>query len=92
MIGLDRLSLNQMTVHRLGVAETADLCARHGIPAIGLWREPVAELGVRESAAAVRRAGLHVSSLCRGGFFTRADAAARRAHREIGRASCRERV
>jgi hypothetical protein len=35
--------------------------------------------GVRESAAAVRRAGLQVSSLCRGGFFTRADAAARRA-------------
>jgi len=83
VIGLDRLSLNQMTVHRLGVAAAADLCARHGIPAIGLWREPVAELGLRESAAAIRRAGLHVSSLCRGGFFTRADADARRAaHRD----------
>jgi sugar phosphate isomerase/epimerase len=85
VIGLDRLSLNQMTVHRLGVDETARLCARHGIPAVGLWREPVAELGVRESAVAVRRAGLHVSSLCRGGFFTRAgaDAGARRAaHRD----------
>ena len=90
MIGLDRLSLNQMTVHRLGVAETADLCARHGIPAIGLWREPVAELGVRESAAAVRRAGLHVSSLCRGGFFTRPDAAARRAAHQDNLAALEE--
>ena len=32
-----------------------------------------------ESAAAVRRAGLHVSSLCRGGFFTHADPDARAA-------------
>ncbi len=83
MIGLDRLSLNQMTVHRLGVADAARLCQRHGIPAIGLWREPVAELGLRESRATVRRAGLHVSSLCRGGFFTRPDPDGRRAaHRD----------
>ena len=77
MISPDRLSLNQITVHHLGVTETADLCARHGIPAIGLWREPVAELGLPESVAAVRRAGLRVSSLCRAGFFTHADAGAR---------------
>ncbi|MEP7023721.1 MAG: sugar phosphate isomerase/epimerase, partial [Actinomycetota bacterium] len=79
MIGLDRLSLNQATVHHLGVREAVRLCAEHEIPAIGLWREPVAELGLHESAAAVRQAGLDVSSLCRGGFFTHADADARRA-------------
>ena len=44
---------------------------RHEIPAIGLWRDRVAEVGLAEAAAAVRAAGLHVSSLCRGGFFTR---------------------
>jgi sugar phosphate isomerase/epimerase len=73
---LARLSLNQRTVQRLGVAEAVDLCVRHGIPSIGLWREPVAEHGLAASATLVRDAGLRVSSLCRGGFFTVADPAA----------------
>ena len=72
-IGLDRLSLNQATVQHLGLADAAALCVRHDIPAIGLWRDRVAEIGLAQAAAAVRAAGLHVSSLCRGGFFTRAD-------------------
>jgi sugar phosphate isomerase/epimerase len=69
---IDRLSLNQATVKRSTVAEAADGCVRHGIPAIGLWREPVAEYGIAKAAALVRAAGLRVSSLCRGGFFTTA--------------------
>ncbi len=73
MIGVRRLSLNLATVKNLGLAECAELCVRHEIPAIGLWRDRVAELGLAESVAAVRAAKLHVSSLCRGGFFTRAD-------------------
>ena len=75
-IGLERLSLNQATVKHLSLAEAVALCGRHGIPAIGLWRDRVAEAGLAEAAAAVRAAGLRVSSLCRGGFFTQADAGA----------------
>jgi sugar phosphate isomerase/epimerase len=71
-IALERLSLNQATVKYLSLAEAVALCARHDIPAIGLWRDRVAEAGLAEAAAAVRAAGLQVSSLCRGGFFTRA--------------------
>ena len=78
-IGLDRLSLNQATVKRLGLRETVELCVRHEIPAIGLWRDRVAETGPAAAAAAVRAAGLRVSSLCRGGFFTAADPDGRRA-------------
>ena len=74
-----RLSLNQATVNKLSLAEAVNLCARHDIPAIGLWRERVAEAGLADAAATVRAAGLHVSSLCRGGFFTHADPAARAA-------------
>jgi len=74
-----RLSLNQATVKHLSVAAATDLCARHEISGIGLWRDRVAECGVAESVAAVRRAGLHVSSLCRGGFFTHAEPDARAA-------------
>ena len=89
-IGLDRLSLNQATVKHLSLAEAAVLCARHDIPAIGLWRERVAEAGLAGAAVAVRAAGLHVSSLCRGGFFTRADADGRAAARADNRAAVAE--
>jgi sugar phosphate isomerase/epimerase len=67
---MNRLSLNQWTTRRWSVAEAVDGCVRHGIPAIGLWREHVAEHGLDATAALVRDAGLRVSSLCRGGFFT----------------------
>jgi sugar phosphate isomerase/epimerase len=87
---LDRLSLNQATVKRLGVPEAVDLCVRHGIGAIGLWREPVAEMGQAAAAATVRAAGLQVSSLCRGGFFTHADPEARKLAIEDNKAAIAE--
>lgn len=74
---LARLSLNQRTTQRWSVAQAVDGCVRAGIPAIGLWREPVAEIGVPAAARLVADAGLRVSSLCRGGFLTAADAAGR---------------
>lgn len=89
-IGRDRLSLNQATVKRLGLREAVELCVRHGIPAVGLWRDRVAEAGLAEAAAAVRAAGLRVSSLCRGGFFTAADPEARRAALADNRAAIAE--
>ncbi|HEX4817928.1 MAG TPA: sugar phosphate isomerase/epimerase [Nonomuraea sp.] len=64
------LSLNQWTTRRWSVAEAVDGCARHGLEAIGLWREKVAEQGLARSAKLARDAGLRVSSLCRGGFLT----------------------
>ena len=90
MTDLGRLSLNQATVKHLNLTDTADLCARHDIPAIGLWRDRVAELGAAKSAATVRAAGLHVSSLCRGGFFTHADPDARAAALADNRAAIAE--
>jgi sugar phosphate isomerase/epimerase len=70
---LDRLSMNQMTVRSWTVPELVDGCARAGIGAVGLWRGPVAETGVDRTVRLVADAGLRVSSLCRGGFFTAAD-------------------
>ncbi|GLZ13335.1 3-dehydroshikimate dehydratase [Actinomadura sp. NBRC 104425] len=67
---MSRLSLNQWTTRRWSVPEAVDGCRRHGIEAIGLWREPVAEHGLAATAKLVRDAGLRVSSLCRGGFLT----------------------
>ena len=73
---LARLSLNQKTVDRLDLPGAVDLCVRHGIPAIGLWREPVSAYGLEAASRLVRDAGLRVSSLCRGGFLTGDDGAA----------------
>ena len=82
---LARLSLNQYTTQRWSVAEAVEGCARAGIPAIGLWRDKVAETGLARSAQIVRDAGLRVSSLCRGGMFPAATAAERQARIEDNR-------
>lgn len=69
---LARLSLNQATVQRWSVREAVEGCVRAGIPYIGLWRDKAAATGFQESARIVHDAGLHVSSLCRGGWFSAA--------------------
>ncbi|MFC3820393.1 sugar phosphate isomerase/epimerase family protein [Planomonospora venezuelensis] len=62
--------MNQWTTKRWSVAEAVDGCVRHGVEAIGLWRQDVAAQGLDETVKLVREAGLRVSSLCRGGFLT----------------------
>jgi len=74
---LARLSLNQVTTQRWSLREAAEGCARAGIPAIGIWRDKLVDCGVGAAARLVRDAGLHVSSLCRGGMFPAATAAER---------------
>ena len=64
-----RLSLNQKTVDRWNLRETLEACARAEIQFVGLWREKVAETGLRESLRLLRELDLRISSLCRGGFF-----------------------
>lgn len=77
--GLERFSINQMTVKQLSIPELVDGCRELGIPGVGLWREPVAEHGLEATAKLVRDAGLAVTTLCRGGFFTAIDPAERAA-------------
>lgn len=79
---LARLSLNQMTVKQWNLREAVEGCVKAGIPSIGLWRDKVAETGLRQSAQLIQEAGLHVSGLCRGGWFPAASAAERRARIE----------
>jgi sugar phosphate isomerase/epimerase len=70
---LERLSLNQRTTAQWNLREAIDGAVAAGLSSIGLWREPVAEVGVATARRWVDDAGLRVSSLCRGGFFTAAD-------------------
>ncbi|MFD7096424.1 sugar phosphate isomerase/epimerase family protein [Streptomyces xanthophaeus] len=74
-----RFSLNQETIRQWSLPELVAGCTAAGVGAVGLWRDPVQRFGVREAAKLVADAGLRVSSLCRGGFFTAADPAGRAA-------------
>src|ERR1044071_6315787 len=69
-----RLSLNQITTNRWSLAEALDGCLRAEVPSIGIWRHKIADVGLAESRRLVRNAGLHVSSVCRGGMFPAATA------------------
>ncbi|MGW7416062.1 sugar phosphate isomerase/epimerase family protein [Streptomyces sp. NPDC054863] len=74
---LARLSINQETLKQWSLEELAEGCAAAGIGSVGLWRAPVQEYGAERAAKLMRDAGLTVTSLCRGGFFTAVDEAER---------------
>lgn len=69
MADIRRLSLNQATTQNWSIREAVEGCVRHGIPSIALWRHKIAETGLDEAVRLVEKAGLHVSSVCRGGMF-----------------------
>ncbi|HEX6023649.1 MAG TPA: sugar phosphate isomerase/epimerase family protein [Solirubrobacter sp.] len=67
-MSVDRLSLNSMTADRWSLAEVIDACAEYGVEWIGPWRHKLDD--VEDARRRIDAAGLKVSSLCRGGFFT----------------------
>jgi sugar phosphate isomerase/epimerase len=79
------LSINTATVRKQGdLRAIIDTCARLGIRAISPWRDQVAQIGLKESVAAIKAAGFDLSGYCRGGMFT-ADAAHRQEARDDNR-------
>lgn len=77
MRDVSRLSINQETIKQWSLPELTEGCVKAGIDKVGLWRGPVQEYGVERTARLLRDAGLTVTSLCRGGFFTALDPAER---------------
>jgi len=68
------LSLNTATVRKQwNLAQMIDGCARHGIRGIAPWRDQVAAMGLKKAISSIQQAGLTVTGLCRGGFFTAKD-------------------
>ena len=66
----DRFSFNQATAKYWPLDEMVAGCVAAGVSGVGLWRDQVADFGLAKGVAAVRGAGLSVTSLCRGGFFS----------------------
>ena len=66
-----KLSLNTATVKkRWNLAQMIDGCVRHGIEGISPWRDQIAQMGLSQASKSIRQAGLTVTGVCRGGFFT----------------------
>ena len=90
MSDFSRLSLNSATTKYWTLEQVIDGCVRAGIPAIGPWRDRVAEVGTERAAKLISNAGLRVSSLCRGGFLTASDQEGREAAVQDNRAAILE--
>ena len=65
---LARLSFNQMTADPWSLEEAVRQCVKNRVPHIAPWRHKLGD--VRQAATLIRNAGLQVSSLCRGGWFS----------------------
>ncbi|WP_251447970.1 sugar phosphate isomerase/epimerase family protein [Microbacterium sp. USTB-Y] len=65
-----RLSINQATIKYADLATALRVTAEAGVQGIGLWREPVHEVGLDEAARMLAGSGLRFTTHCRGGFFT----------------------
>src|ERR1700759_1753126 len=74
---LQRLSFNQMTADPWSLEQTVRNCSSSGVPYIAVWRHKLGGDAAKASAM-IRREGLRVSSLCRGGWFSAPTAEERR--------------
>ena len=74
---LRRLSFNQMTADPWSLEQAVRNCSTSGISSIGVWRHKLNGNAAKASAM-IRKEGLHVSSLCRGGWFSAPTAEERR--------------
>ena len=92
MSDFSRLSINSATTKKWTLAQVVEGCVNAGIPAIGPWRDRVEEAGLDKAARLIKDAGLRVSSLCRGGFLTAADAEGQAAALADNRAAILEAV
>jgi sugar phosphate isomerase/epimerase len=66
---LERLSFNQMTADPWSLERVVRSCASSEVPYIAAWRHKL-DGDAAKASALIRREGLRVSSLCRGGWFS----------------------
>jgi sugar phosphate isomerase/epimerase len=89
--GVDpRLSINQATIKHADLATALRVTAEAGVQAIGLWREPVNDVGLDVAARMLADSGLRFTTHCRGGFFTLPAGSERRAALDDNRRAIEE--
>ena len=65
-----QLSMNELTTYRWSFEEDVQHYAEAGIPAIGVWREKLADYGEEHGVELIIESGLRVSALLWAGGFT----------------------
>ena len=85
-----RLSINQATIKHADLATALRATAGAGVRSIGLWREPVNDVGLDVAARMLGDSGLRFLTHCRGGFFTLPDGAERHAALDDNRRAIEE--
>ncbi|MBH0052582.1 sugar phosphate isomerase/epimerase [Salinibacterium sp. SWN139] len=91
MITIDpRLSINQATIKHADLATALRVTSEAGVQAIGLWREPVHEVGLSVAASMLNGSGLRFTTHCRSGFFTMPEGKERRASIDDNRVAIEE--
>ena len=74
--GLDpsRLAIHQISLlEQCDFRESVELFSRHGIRAVGVWYDKLAQCGTRTAAALLRDHGMTVPAVCAGGLMTARD-------------------
>ena len=73
------LAINSATIKSWPLQQQIEGCARAGITGIAPWRDGVAALGPKRSRELLRAHDMTATCYCRGGMFTAAEAAGRKA-------------
>lgn len=84
------LSLNQATIKYADLRTALDVTREAGVSSIGLWREPVNDVGLATAASMLSDSGLRVTTHCRAGFFTDPEGPERRASLDDNRVAIEE--
>lgn len=64
-----RMAVHTITTRPLNLEQAVELYASEEIPYVTVWREHLEPYGAKKAAKIIKKAGLKVSGLCRGGFF-----------------------
>ncbi len=86
----DRLCVHTATTRPLPLEVAVDEYVRAGVRGITVWRDALVGRNVHADGERIRKAGLEIVSLCRGGVFVNADEEERIVAIEENRAAVRE--
>jgi len=64
---IERLAINQITTRSWGLGQAIDGYARAGVGGIAIWRDRLAEIGVKATRRRLKDAGMRVTGLNRAG-------------------------
>jgi sugar phosphate isomerase/epimerase len=76
---LSRLCIHTITTKPWSIEEAARHYSESGVKGITVWRDALRNRNIKQIGEMLRRYGLTVVSLCRGGFFPNADSNKRKA-------------